>query len=117
MVSEFNEELFAVMLDKTEGEVYRKVASQEHKAMRHGLTDAGMKAYMMMYVWFIETTGLQLSERLMHLMRPVAAKHEEEITDLIEAWEREEHAVRRLDPDGEELPDAWEMTALKCMLV
>ena len=25
--------------------------------------------------------------------------------------------VRRLDPDGEELPDAWRMTALKCMLV
>ena len=57
---EFNEELFTVLLDKTEGEVYRKVANQEHKAMRHGLTDAGMKAYIMIYVWFTETTGLQL---------------------------------------------------------
>ena len=41
----------------------------------------------------------------------------EELAGFIEAWEREEDEVRRLDPDGEELPDAWRMTALKCILV
>ena len=70
-----------------------------------------MRAYMRVYAWFTETTGLHLSERRMHLMRPVAAKSEEEIADTIESWEREENKVRRLDPDGEELPDAWRMTA------
>ena len=74
---EFNEELFTVLLDKTEGEVYRKVANQEYDTLRNGLKDAGMKAYVMIYVWFTETTGLQLSERRMRLMRPAAAKKEE----------------------------------------
>ena len=88
--AEFNEELYTVLLDKTEGEVYRKVANQEQKTLRNGLRDAGMKAYMMVYVFFTETTGLQLSDRRMHLMRPAAANNEEEIADLVELWEREE---------------------------
>ena len=50
-------------------------------------------------------------------MRPTAARSEEDIADAVEAWEREENEVRRLDPGGEELPDAWRMTALKCILV
>ena len=49
-------------------------------------------------------------------MRPTAARNEEDIADAVEAWEREENEVRRFDPGGEELTDAWR-TALKCILV
>eukprot|EP00974_Lingulodinium_polyedra_P017987 1743686-Lingulodinium_polyedra.AAC.1 len=61
----------------------------------------------------METTGLQLSERRAYLMRPMAAKHEEEIADAEVAWEREEMELREIDLSGEDLPEAWRMTAVK----
>ena len=57
-----------------------------------------------------------MSERRAYIMRPMPAKREEDVADAIEAWEREEMELKRMDPQGEELPEAWRMTALKCQL-
>ena len=48
-------------------------------------------------------------------MKPQQAKSEEEVADLIEAWEREEEEIKRQDPEVT-MTDPWRMTAIKCIL-
>ena len=110
------EDIYAVLLDKTEGELHRKVVNQGDKSATGMQCDGGAKAYLQVYMWFMETTGLKLSERRSALMTPSRARNEDEIADAIESWEREELEIRKLDPSGSDLPDVWKMTALKCLL-
>ena len=74
-----------------------------------------MKAFFDLYAWFMRTTGLKMSERMGVLARPPPAKAEEDIADSIEAWEREEAELIKMDPSLQ-LPGPWRMTALKCLL-
>ena len=82
-----------------------------------GRDDGGARAYIHVYSWFMETTGLNMSEKRSRLMHPSPVKSEAHIADAVEAWERDETELRRMDPSGTDLPDVWRMSALKCMLV
>ena len=43
---------------------------------------SGMRAHLLVYAWFMESTGLQLSERRAYLMRPGAVRHAEDMADV-----------------------------------
>ena len=98
-IRDFSEDLYAVLIDKTEGEVNRRLIGTYERAkldMRtHGETygDAGLKAYFEMYAWFMTTTGLRQSERMAALITPTPARSDEDLADAIEAWEREEREL------------------------
>ena len=50
-----------------------------------------------------------------YIMRQVPAKSEEAVTDADEAWSGEAMVLKRMGPEGEDLPDTWMVTALKCL--
>ena len=65
---EANEELYYVMVEKTEGDAALRVNSGE--------PGNGLAAYMRVYLWFSGTTGLALTEKTRMLMHPNPPKHE-----------------------------------------
>ena len=79
-ISSFNRDLWAVMVDKCEGEAMHKVNSAEQ--------GEGMWAYIRVHQWFNKTTELGKMSRVIDIMRPEACKHEHEIAGAIEKWER-----------------------------
>ena len=102
------ESVYAVQVDKTEGEARQRV-----KAAENG---NGLEAYKRVFDWFTFTSGLGIAERRSKIMIPDQAKKPEEVVGLIEAWEREVRELGELDPLGMELPDNYKKTALKCIL-
>ena len=79
----------------------------------HG--DAGLKEYFEMYAWFMKTTGLRQSERMVALMTPKPAKSDDDLADAIEAWEREERDLC-YGNESMKMTDPWAITALKALL-
>ena len=77
--------------------------------------DGGLRSYFELNTWFMSTTGLKLAQRLKWLFTPPQAKTDEEVADLIGAWEREEAEIYRQDATLE-LTDPWRMTAITCIL-
>ena len=106
-----------MLLDRTDGELHRKVVNAGARADAGSHRDAGAKAYVTVYAWFMESTGLKLAERRGAWMNPPPVKHEHEIADAVEAWEREEMELRKLDPVSQELPECFKVIALKSLLV
>ena len=104
----FNESLYAVLVDKTEGEARQRV-----KAAQNG---KGLSAFKRVFEWFTITSGLGIAERRSKIMIPEQAKKPEEVVGLIEAWEKEMRELNELDPEGAGLPDLYKKTALKCIL-
>ena len=49
-------------------------------------------------------------------MKPDQCKHEWEIAAAVEKWEEQHHALSQ-EPGEEKLPDAYKITALKCLLL
>ncbi len=47
-------------------------------------------------------------------MKPNQCKHEWEVASAVEAWEREHEIMQQED---EPLPDVYQMTPIKCILV
>ena len=89
-VGEFNEDMCAVTLEKTEGDMHRKVVVQGANTAPTGMHDGGMNARLSLRTWFMGPTGLHVPERRALLMRPAQSKHEESIADAVESWgERE----------------------------
>ena len=82
-----SEDLYSVLLDRTDGELHRKVVNAGARADAKGRKDAGGMAYIQVYAWFMESTGLKMSERRGAWMNPQPVKHEYEVADAIEAWE------------------------------
>ena len=95
--------------------MHNKINTICEKACEERRKDAGVRSYFELSVWFMSTTGLKLSQRMKWLFTPPQAKSDEEVADLIEAWEREEAEIYRLDPTLE-LGDPWRMTAITCIL-
>ena len=71
-----NEDLYYVLVEKTEGEAALRVNSGE--------PGEGIQAYMRVYLWFAGITGLALTEKTQLIMHPTPAKHDHEIADLLE---------------------------------
>ena len=80
---EFSEELYAVLIDKTEGETNRRLIGayerEEQEQIKELIEDgdAGLIAYFGMYAWFMKTTGLKESERMAALMTPTQVEEED----------------------------------------
>ena len=100
-----NEDMFYVLVEKTEGEA----------ALRVNSSGAGLEAYQKVYLWFAGTTGLALSERTRMLINPEAPRREEDIADALEKWCEQE---RLLPAHGEDykLSAAFKVTALKVLM-
>ena len=114
---EFSEELYAVLIDKTEWEINRRLIGayerEKHEQKKELLEDgdAGLIAYYGMYTWFMKTTGLKQSERMVALMTPKQVK-EEELADAVDAWGSEDRDLCYGDQTMT-LTDPWKVTALK----
>ena len=82
------ENLYYVLVEKTEGDAALRVSSVE--------PGEGMQAYMKVYLWFAGTTGLALTEISRMVMQPVPPKNDFEIADALEKWMEQERRVRAL---------------------
>ena len=81
-----SEDLYYVLVEKTEGDAALRVNSGE--------PGKGLAAYMRVYLWFAGTTGLALTEKTRMLMHPNPVKHEYEIADALEKWSEQERTLR-----------------------
>ena len=104
-LEEMNEEMYAILQDKLEGEAYKKANS-----VKEG---EGLHAYIRMHQWFNQATDLGTTQRRINVMKPNQCKHEWEVASAVEAWEREHEIMQQED---EPLPDVYQMTAIKCIL-
>ena len=102
-----NEELYYLMVEKTEGDAALRVNS--------GDQGEGLQAYMRVYLWFAGTTGLALTEKTRMLMHPTPPKHEHEVADALEKWSEQERTLRA-HGKAYELNVAFKITALKILM-
>ena len=100
-----NENLYYVLVEKSEGEAAVRVNSGE--------LGQGLAAYQKIYLWFAGTTGLALSQRMTNLMNP--PKHEHEIAEAIEKWSESER-ILRAHGDSYQLKAAFRITALRAIM-
>ena len=63
-----NEDLFAVLMDKTESEAYFRVKSVE--------PGNGIEAFVKIFKWFMGTSGMGLQDKARQIMAPIAPKSE-----------------------------------------
>ena len=105
--SRANEDLYYVLVEKTEGEAALRVSSSE--------PGDGLESYQKVYLWFAGTTGLALAERTRMLMGPEPPKREEDIAESLEKWCEQE---RLLQAHGEDyrLSAAFKVTALRVLM-
>ena len=73
--SRTNEELYSLLVDKTEGEARERI-----KSVKSG---DGLNAYRKLHTWFTLTSGLGVAERRQRVLMPNQAKKTEEIVGLI----------------------------------
>ena len=102
-----NEELYYVLVEKTEGEAAHRV----------GLTDtgAGLLAYQRLYLWFAGTSGLALSERVRLLMNPEPIKRDEDLDEALERW-FEQNRLIAMHGSEYKLAALFKITALRIMM-
>ena len=77
-VPEVNENLYYVLVEKTQGEALNRV--------RSGIQGQGVRAYMRVYLWFSCTTGQALAEKMCLLMAPKVTLLEHELAENLEQW-------------------------------
>ena len=76
----------------------------------------GMEACRRLHNWYGKQTDMGLAELRQQVIRPVQANQEEYIAKCIEEWQEAVMELNRVDPDYKELPDAYQVAALPCML-
>ena len=91
-MEEFNKDLWALMVDKAEGEAWNKVGSVGE--------GEGMWAYIRVHQWFSKTTQQGKVANRVKLMQPEPPKHEWEVAGAIEKWE--ERYRQMVEENGEE---------------
>ena len=105
---QFNKDLYAIIMDKSEKEAYDKIRAIKEQD--------GTMAYLTLYRWFTEISGLGLTSQATKLMHPDPPKKEEDLYEELDKWiER----VRRLEAHGEKyvLPPLYKVTALRLLMV
>jgi hypothetical protein len=95
-------------MDKAEGDTFIKIKSVKE--------NDGVSAYLILYRWFTDISGLGLSEQARRLMHPDPAKKEEDLADAIGQWSER---VKRLEAHGTKyaLAPLFKVAALRLMLV
>ena len=77
-MSRFDEDMYSVLMDKTEGEAWLRVKSV--------ISGNGLEAFVKVYKWFTGTSGQGLSERARSIMAPTPPKSEGEIAEAVDKW-------------------------------
>ena len=90
-LDEFNEDLFVVLIDKTEGEALTRV-----RAVDPG---NGVEAYGRVYKWYLSTTSMAIKERFRKLLSPDVPKDETKIPDAIEKWIESRRILEAVDDE------------------
>merc|ERR1712015_487361 len=94
-------------MDKTEGEASLRV---------RGCTPGqGVRAYMVIYKWFMGTSGQAVTDRIKRLMSPTTPKTEADIADAIERWVESGRTLECLKQEYR-LPDVFKVTALEQLM-
>ena len=75
-IGQLNEDLFAVLMDKTTGEAYLRVKSVD--------SGEGIDAFVKIYKWFMGTSGMGLQDKARQIMAPIPPKSEGDIADSVE---------------------------------
>ena len=99
-----DEDLYTVLMDKTEGEAALRV--------RGCNPGQGVKAYMVVYKWFMGVSGQAVTDRMKRLMSPSTPKSEAEVADAIERWVESGRTLESLKSEYK-LPDVFKITALE----
>ena len=68
-VGQLNEDLFAVLMDKTTGEAYLRVKSVE--------AGDGIEAFVKIYKWYMGTSGMGLQDKARQIMAPIPPSQKE----------------------------------------
>ena len=74
-----SEDLYYILVEKTEGEAATKVKSVE--------TGKGLLAYHRIYWWYVKTSGIALQDRSRTTMYPVSIAKIEKLMEGLEDWE------------------------------
>ena len=77
-MDKLNEDMYAVLMDKTEGDAWLRVRSVD--------SGNGLEAFVKVYKWCTGTSGQGLSERARIIMSPTPPKSEGDIADCIDKW-------------------------------
>ena len=77
-VAKLNEDMYSVLMDKTEGDAWLRVKSV--------ISGRGLEAFVRIYKWFAGTSGMGLSERARVIMAPTAPKSEGDIAEALDKW-------------------------------
>ena len=106
--AKLNQELYSIIIDKAEGEAYDKVKNLK--------TGEGFQAYMILYKWFTDISGMGLAEQARKLMHPDPPKDESGLAEAIETWTDK---VKRLEAHGNtfKMGPVFKMNALKSLMV
>jgi hypothetical protein len=107
--SEFGEELYSVLKEKTEGEAAEKV-SQGNKG-------DGIEAYRRLNHWFSVLSGLDMTSKRASVIRPTPPTREDQVISDVENWEKDWREIELHDEDSEKLPVKYKIAAIKCLLI
>ena len=106
-VKTLNEDMYSVLMDKTEGEAWQRV-----KTVRSG---RGLEAFVKVYKWFMGTSGQGLSERARAIMSPAPPKNEGDIAEAVDKWSE---GLRLLQSHrGYKMSIQLKVTAVKMLMV
>ena len=104
----FNEDLYYILNEKTEGNAATRVKSVE--------LGQGFEAYQTVYLWFSSTCGMALNKRMDSLMVPASATKPEELAAAIEKW-REQLRVVETYGDGYTMSAPFRISALQRLML
>jgi hypothetical protein len=106
-VSQLNEDIFAVLMDKTTGEAYLRVKSVE--------SGERIDAFVKIYKWFMGTSGMGLQDKARQIMAPIPPKSEGDIADSVEKYLEGLRIIS--GHKGYEMSYRLRVTALKMLIV
>ena len=101
----FEEDLYAVIVDRTKGEAAVKVRNESNKNGE----GKGVRSFQTLYLWYSTASGLAVQDRLRKVMTPSSPKKVEEISPVLESWLKE---VEDLESHGTLTPRAYHWSNL-----
>ena len=104
----FNEDLYYILTEKTEGDAAARVRSVE--------PGQGFEAYQRVYIWFSSTCGMALNKRMDSLMVPASPTKPEELAAAIEKW-REQLRIVETYGDGYTMSAPFKISALQRLML
>jgi len=105
---QINDDLYSVLMEKTEDKVLRKLRLVDE--------GDGILGFAKIHHWITQATALKIQDKQAALMKPEAPKNEKDLVEHIEKWKEDLKQVEKML--GQELmSDYMKVTALKSMLL